>query len=189
MRIIIFISVFLFTVFNASAQTLQEQFESLKENSENYKVYKVIKRAELNKFWDVVVDSVQNSKNEIKSQQQQISSQKSEITQLNSTINSQNEEVESLQYETAHIEVMGIDFSKEGYIIMNFTIILILLAGLALLYYKFKHDHKVAKSKVLAYQKLDAEFEDYKKSSLEKQMKLRRELQTERNRIDEIRSA
>lgn len=188
MRIIILLSVFILSGLSVHAQSLQDQFETLKENSENYKVYKVIKRTELDAFWKVVNDSMKVSKNVIKQSDLQINTQKTEITKLNTEIKGHKEEVEGLQHETAHIQVLGIDFSKEGYIILNFTIITILLIGLALLYYKFRHDNKVAKSKVLAYEKLDIEFETYKKNSLEKQMKLRRELQTERNRIDEIRS-
>lgn len=188
MRAVIFISLIVVSSFGASAQSLQQQFELLKENSENYKVYKVIKQSELNNFWNTVNDSVNSVKNEIKASNQQIKGQQAEISQLNLKINSNQQEIEGLQHETSHINVVGIDFSKDGYIILNFTIILILIAGLAVLYYKFRHDNKVAKSKVLEFQRLDAEFEDYKKTSLEKQMKLRRELQTERNRIDEIRS-
>ena len=99
------------------------------------------------------------------------------------------EEVAGLQHDASHIEVLGIDFYKEGYIITNFTIIALLIAALSMLYYKFQHDNKAAKSTISAHQKLEEDFEDYKKKSLEKQMNLRRELQTERNRIDEIRSA
>lgn len=188
MRITILVIFFILSRFTVNAQSLEQQFESLKENSENYKVYKVIKRTELESFWSVVNDSINNTKDKLTVTNQKINSQQAEISELNSKIEGQKEEIDGLQHATSHIEVMGMDFSKEGYSIANFTIIIILIAGLGLLYYKYTHNHKVAKSKVLAFQKLDSEFEEYKKNSLEKQMKLRRELQTERNRIDEIRS-
>lgn len=188
MRIFIILSVFILSGFSVNAQSLKEQFESLKENSENYKVYKVIKRTELDNFWTVIQDSIQTAETKIRESRQQVSSQKEDISRLNSNISVHQQEIEGLQYETSHIEVLGIDFSKEGYVVMNFTIIIALVIGLSLLYYKFQHDNKVAKTKVSAFQKLEIEFEEYKKNSLEKQMKLRRELQTERNRIDEIRS-
>ncbi|MEL7001694.1 MAG: hypothetical protein AAFN93_03055 [Bacteroidota bacterium] len=183
------ISIFLLLTFSVKSQTLQEQYNTLKENSENYKVYKVIKRTELEQFWSIVQDSIQTSEGELIEANQQITAHQTSIAQLNSNIEKQQAEIGGLQFDTNHIQVLGIDFSKDSYIIINFTVIVGLVIALGLLYYRFKHDHKVAKSKVAAYQKLDAEFEDYKKNSLEKQMKLRRELQTERNRIDEIRSA
>jgi len=188
MRLYILFSIFLLSALTINAQTLQEQYEELKENSENYKAYKVIKRTELDDFWTVVQDSIKTAEKKIVESKQQIDNQQANISQLNSTITGHQEEINNLKFDTSHIQVLGIDFSKESYIVMNFTIIIVLIIGLSLLYYRFKHDHKIAKSKVVAYQKLDAEFEDYKKNSLEKQMKLRRELQTERNRIDEIRS-
>ena len=59
---------------------------------------------------------------------------------------------------------------------------------LVLLYGRFKTSTVVSRKKIHEFNKLNAEYEEHKKEALEKQMKLRRELQTQINKLEEIRS-
>lgn len=185
----IFTIVLLLVSLSSFGQTLDEQFTDLRDNSETFKVYKVIKQTELNQFWNVVSDSVKMLKSKIEESKSEISLQNNKISEQSNVIQQKGEEMASLEYDTTHISVLGIDLFKEAYIIFNFSIIGILMIGLILLFIRFRSNQVIAKQKVAEWKKVNTELEEFKKESLEKQMKLRRELQTQLNKLNEIRSA
>lgn len=172
----------------AGAQTLNEQFSDMKNSAYSYKEYKNIKEVTLNDFWKIVQDSLDTKEKKIVSAQSTIQAQEEKIGELNSTIEEQQSTIDEKEFDTQHIEVLGMSMSKESYKLFNTVAIVFLLVLAGLLFYQFKHSKRYAVTKKKDYEKLSGEFEEYKRNALEKQMKLRRELQTERNRIDEIRS-
>ena len=180
--------VFAFSI-GANAQTLDEQFQELKKNSYSYKEYKNIKLNELNDFWSVVQDSLKVKDRSYATAQGTIEAQNNKINELNSTIDTQKSAIEEREFDAQHINVLGMDMGKDSYKMFNTIAIIALLLVLGVLFYQFKSSQKIAVAKKKDYDKLSEDFEEYKRNALEKQMKLRRELQTERNRIDEIRSA
>ncbi|MEM9390004.1 MAG: hypothetical protein AAGA02_05995 [Bacteroidota bacterium] len=184
------LSITLITILSVSgfAQTLDDQFNELRDNSETFKIYKVIQQTELNQFWKVVSDSVGVLKESIKQSQTEIDRQGNKIAEQKNVIQSKDDEMASLLYETGHISVLGIDFFKEAYIAVSFSIIGILVVVLLLFFTRFKSSQNIAKQKVADWKKISTELEEFKKESLEKQMKLRRELQTQLNKLNEIRS-
>ncbi len=171
------------------AQTLDDQFNELRDNAETYKVYKVIKQSDLNAFWGVVRDSANAVRTELSETYRTIEKQQSEITARDNTIAGKDEEIAELGYDATHISVLGIGMFKEAYLAISFTILALLAAALVFLYGRFKTSIATARKKVQEFTKLNAEYENYKKDALEKQMKLRRELQTQINKLEEIRSS
>ncbi|UII30583.1 hypothetical protein LVD17_20025 [Fulvivirga ulvae] len=169
-------------------QSLNEQFRKLKDDSETFKTYKVIKESDLNAFWKTVQDSVSNKEQRLSDAQKLIDVQEKELAKLREVIKEKDVQLEEKEYAGTHITVMGIDFLKDSYVLINIVIISLLLIAMAILLYKFKDNNKIARKKTNDYERLDNEFENYKRNALEKQMKLRRDLQTAKNRLDEIRS-
>ncbi|UII25017.1 hypothetical protein LVD15_17095 [Fulvivirga maritima] len=188
MKIKLVFIIFCMVGYSVSAQTLDDQFANLKENSGTYKSYKVIEQTELADFWKVVQDSVSQSKQKLSEANTQITNQQSEISKLKTTITEKDEAIGAKDYLATHIEALGIDIEKESFKIITYTIIIALLVALGIIIYKYKDNNKVAKKKTGDYDRLHEEFEEYKRNALEKQMKLRRDLQTERNKLDDIRS-
>lgn len=172
----------------ANAQTLDEQYKALKESTETFKNYKVIKETELDAFWKTVLDSVSNKQQKLSEANRLIDVQEKELAKLNDTIKEKDQQLEEKEYAGTHITVMGIDWLKDSYILINVIIISILLVAMAVLIYKFKDNNKIARKKSSDFDRLETEFEEYKRNALEKQMKLRRDLQTARNKLEEIRS-
>ncbi|MEM7108850.1 MAG: hypothetical protein AAF519_11540 [Bacteroidota bacterium] len=184
----VFLQFFLLIPSISFAQTLNEQFSQLKDDAETFKIYKVIKQSELNTFWSVVSDSVVQLKNQVQDANTKIELHSAKISNQGQVIQEKDVEIASLQHDTTHISVLGIDLFKEAYIAISFSIIGMLIIGLIFLFSRFKNSQIVAKQKVGEWKRLSEEYEELKKDSLEKQMKLRRELQTHINRLNEIRS-
>lgn len=169
------------------SQSLNKQYDSLTNNSESFKQYKVIERQALNAFWQTTQDSIAQLKANLKTEQELTASQEDTINQLNQTINTKDEEIAELETQTSTIEVFGLDVSKSTYIFISFFSVGVLIIVLIVFLYRFKENNRIARAKVIEYDKLHNEFEEYKRKALEKQMKLRRELQTERNKLEEAR--
>ena len=189
MKRLIFLTVTLFSYVVVFGQNLNEQFKTLNEDAETFKVYKVIKKDELNQFWSIVNDSIDHLKNQHSDAQRLIKIQENELAKMEELIQENNNKMLEQHFATTHINVLGIEFLKASYIIINFILIIGLMVGLGMLFFKFKESHIIANKKTSRYENLDKEFDDYKKRALEKQMRLRRDLQTTMNRLEEIKSA
>lgn len=166
--------------------TLEEQFRSMKRASNTYQDYKVVRETMLNQFYNNVRDSINNFQQDIAAAQQTIEAQQQEINRLQNELQEGEEAVAQSQYDIEHIQVLGIDVRKETYNFIVWGIILVLLIVLATAIFKYKSSNAEAVKKRNEYENLDQEFSDYKIRSREKETRLMRELQTERNNVEEL---
>lgn len=169
------------------AQNLQDQFTDLRDNSETFKEYKVIKIYELNRFWKGVADTLKTNNATISELQKKIASHDDEIKKLSNTIAECKANILDLQFGVEHLTIFGLPIGKTAYQVLNFSIIVTLLVLIAFLFFKYNERRSTAREKINAFNNLEEKFADYQKTALEKQMKLRRELQTERNKLEQIR--
>ncbi|HNP19006.1 MAG TPA: hypothetical protein PKL31_11265 [Fulvivirga sp.] len=188
MKTLLFILLICISAHAVEATGINDQFKELKESSETFKEYKVIKINVLNDFWKSVMDSIKTKESVIAKLQSENSVDKANIDQLKANLEVRDATIEELQYATSHINVLGVEFGKTFYKILNFTIIGILLVFCGILIISLKERRNIAKTKISAFDKLELKFEDYKRAALDKQMKLRRELQTEINKREQKRS-
>ncbi|WP_017731025.1 hypothetical protein [Nafulsella turpanensis] len=166
--------------------TLEEQFRSMKSASNSYQEYKVVKETLLDQFYSNVRDSLSTIRQDILEAQNKISAQQQEITRLQDELEEQQLAVEDSQYDIEHIEFLGIDVQKATYSTIVWSIIGILLIILAIAIYKYKSSNKVAVKKKNEYETLDTEFNEFKIRAREKETRLMRDLQTERNAVEEL---
>ena len=166
--------------------TLEEQFRSLKDNSNSYQEYKVVRETLLDQFYSNVRDSLITIRQDILDAQNKIAAQQQEITRLQEELEERQLAVEESQYDIEHIEFLGIDVQKSTYSTIVWSIIAILLIILAVAIYKYKSSNKVAVKKKNEYETLDNEFNEFKIRAREKETRLMRDLQTERNAVEEL---
>jgi hypothetical protein len=169
-----------------SVNTLNKQFLELKDKANNYQDFKVIKHHQLNDFWKGVMDSVTAYKKEIVIAQKEIDSQKAELNQLKTELKSTQQEVHKNDYASARISVLGIQMLKENYIYLNFGIIGVLLIMLAIAFFSYYKSKRIAHEKVTEFDSVQSELNSYKQRLRERETIMGRELQTERNKVDEL---
>ncbi|MEQ9413074.1 MAG: hypothetical protein RIF39_04555 [Cyclobacteriaceae bacterium] len=94
-----------------------------------------------------------------------------------------------VEHAATHISVLGMDFGKRFFIgLVGFVFLgMILLVGVVT--GRLKMIYQSLKEKMEMENMISKEFENYKRKALDKQMKLSRELQNERNKMAEMRSA
>jgi len=167
-------------------QSLNGQYQNLVENSESFNEYKVIKKKVLSDFWRVVSDSTSKSRAAQKSSLETIKAKEAQIEELNATIEVKDVELASGEEEKASITVLGASINKSAYAVVSVILPIVLLGLIGLLLVKFKTNAYTTNTAVKNLEQTEAEYEEYKKKALETQMKLKRELQTERNKISEV---
>ena len=170
-------------------KTLQERFDIMKDKSETFSDYKVIKRSVLEGVWKITMDSLKAQKVRNQEANARISKLENELKAINETLKKKDSDMAALEHSSTHITVLGIDVLKSVFISTVGIIILGLIVLLGLLIARVKWVQSSMREKIERADSLSQEFEDYKRHALDKQMKLSRELQDERNKMHGMRSS
>lgn len=163
--------------------TLRERYFILKSKSQTYGEYKVIKETYLDGVWKIMQDSLAGKEALIKTANTNINGLKSQLSQTEKTLTEKEQSMVEVLHASTHINVLGIDFAKGAFI----SIVAITLAGLlvllGLIIARMKVQSKILSERNLAVSALTHEFDEYKHRAMDRQTKLSRELQDERNKL------
>ncbi|WP_299837775.1 hypothetical protein [uncultured Tenacibaculum sp.] len=162
--------------------TIENEFKKAYGLSNTWKEYKMIPRNEFLVFQKNVLDSVTILRKEIVARQEIVDSQKKEITTLNENISKVSNDLTSSQDKENQISVLGIATNKTTYNMFTWSLIGILLLALVFFISKFKSSNFLTKKAKNDLAEIEQEFESFRKKSLEKEQKLRRQLQDEINK-------
>lgn len=166
-----------------SKNSIDEQFTDLLENSNNYKQYEVVKKTKLIELQKNTRAKISGLENRIVVSENNIKDQKKEIDRLNAELAETTGNLQDAAQAKNEISFFGLPTNKTTYRIITWGILLILLVALAIFIYKFKNSHIQTKEAKKNLQETEDEFEEYRKKALEKQQKLGRSLQDERNKL------
>jgi hypothetical protein len=167
-------------------QSLRERYLVLKTKSQNYQEYKVIKENLLDSWWKIVMDSVQAKQAAIRESHANANKLQAELNQSMESLKAKEASMQDVVYGNTHINVLGIDFDKGFFAGLVGFIILALGLTIAVIMYTLKSSRKMLKEKADLANAISAEYEDYKRKAMDKQTKLSRELQNERNKLQEL---
>ncbi|BDD05018.1 hypothetical protein [Aureibacter tunicatorum] len=165
---------------------LANQFMELKKSSNSWKGFKIIDEPKLNAFWNVVSDSLAEKQSEISLLKEEIIKRDQSLVSTQDTLSLTRNALSESQFKEDHISFIGIDFSKSNYKFINISVILILIVLLAVMFVTGKVNVKNAKDAKKSFDDLQLEMEEYKKRVLERETKLRRELTTEMNKVEDL---
>ncbi|MBS1545116.1 MAG: hypothetical protein JST14_15885 [Bacteroidetes bacterium] len=166
--------------------TLRQRFDWMMTNSETYGEYKVVKEYLLNVAWKVVNDSVQKTRRDERFTRDSLKNVRHELASMQQALTDKEKSLQPLEYAGSHITVFGIPFAKKGFLGLVCGVLGLMVTGLAFLLTRLKQLNLAMSEKSEMLSIISSEYEDYKRRSLEKQMKLSRELQSERNRLMEL---
>ena len=181
----------------AANAKLEKQYENLKSSSNTWQGYKVVKITTLESFWKTVQETVsakdkkldnfeaeadaklQEARKDVAAQEQQLKAMQEEVKKKEA-------EIQQSMHDITHISILGIDLPKQFYVLLNSGIIIGLLIALGVMAVQHKSSRAVANEKRRAYDEMELELTEYKKSARERELKIKRELQTELNRVEEL---
>ncbi len=165
-----------------SKGTIESQFDYIYVKSFTYKNTKSVKMGDLQKIKSNVLDSINTLKKELNNTKQVVQTQDKEINSLKSDLKTTNDNLTIVTKEKDGIKFLGFPMTKTGYNTILWSIITGLLAFLLLFIYKFKASNTITKQANELLADTEAEFENYKAKALEREQKVRRELQDELNK-------
>jgi len=166
---------------------LREQFDELKTTSNTYENYKVIRINKLDQFWSNVQDSLFKSRQELLSAKERVQQVEVQLDDIDEQLEETQSSLESSEFESNRINVLGLYVLKESYMKVVWGIIGALILVLAVILIKFRVNNRVTTQKKKDYEELSDEFNEYRKLVRDREIKIKRELQTERNKLEELR--
>jgi hypothetical protein len=166
---------------------LDERFLEMKAGSQTFKDYKVIKESILDKVWKITADSIRIKEKEIAEAKSQNMRLSEELESTRNSMQVQQASMNDIIYDSTHISVMGIPFSKGLFLLLTAAVVGALIFALSVFFGRMKILNGLVREKGLIADSIAHELEDFKKKSMEKQTKLSRELQNERNKWMEAR--
>ncbi len=167
--------------------TLEARYKEMKSASQTFKDYKVIKESVLDKVWKVTTDSIKEKEKQLAEAKKEIEGLKEQVSKTRKSMEAQEASIKDVLYDSTHISVLGIPFAKSLFILLTAAILGGLGFLLSLAFARVKIANGLVKEKTLIADSIAHEFEDFKKKSMEKNTKLSRELQNERNKWQEHR--
>lgn len=162
--------------------TIDSQFTSLIEKSNTYQSYKVIKISELGILQRNIRDSISSLKSTIADSESIITEQNNKINSSTQQVDALNTDLEQTQKNVENISFLGIATQKSSYKTIMWALVGILLFISIFLFFRFKKsgsDTKEAKEKL---SETEIELDNLRKRSLEREQKVRRQLQDEINK-------
>ncbi|TYB77400.1 tRNA (guanine-N1)-methyltransferase [Bizionia gelidisalsuginis] len=162
--------------------TLDNQFEFVIQRSNDYQEYKVVKKTWLYALKAHTLDSLKAINKNLDATQAISDNQNQEISKLKSGLSNTQESLDKTNLEKDSMSLFGLQMSKSGYNTLLWSIIGALLALLLFFIYRFKNSNVVTKEARTALSETEEEFEDHRRVALEREQKVRRQLQDELNK-------
>lgn len=140
----------------------------------------------LSAFYKSVTDTLGFERKKIKPLEVSVAGLKDTIKSLHTQLASQQQVVNESSTKVDNISLAGINMTKSAYNTLMWGLVIAFGAAAAFVILRSGSYSREAKYRIKLYEDLDEEYKGHKAKSNEKEKKLARELQTERNKVDEL---
>lgn len=169
-----------------SAQSINEQFKTVVDGSNNFQEYKVIKQTQIKALWKNTIDTLNKKQTALDKTSMELNSQKASIQQQQKALSDKEESLKQTLNSANEISFLGLfSLTKDNYKTLMWAIVFILAALATFLYLRSSMAKKEANYRVKLFEELSEEFKNFKVKSNENEKKLARSLQDERNKLAE----
>ncbi|UEG52729.1 hypothetical protein LLH06_17430 [Mucilaginibacter daejeonensis] len=161
-------------------KSLNGQYQYISGKFYNYQ------KPQLAAFYKNVTDTLRAERKKVKDLQSQLSAQGKTVNDLRTDVSSKEQSLNESNAKVDSISLLGIGVTKSVYNTIMWGLVIVFGAVATVVLLQSGSARREAKYRIKLYEELDEEFKAYKVKSNEKEKKLARELQTERNRIEEL---
>lgn len=179
----------LFTlVFKSHAQeeTLQQDFDAIMEKYSNYQQYKVVPVTVLNEFWEGIDDSLKFKDRNIRNLNGKIVALEAMIDSLESDLANIKGQLQVSEEMNDEIAFVGIPFDKTVYHIMVWGFIIVVVVLAIIIYFMYARSNGLTSRFKKDLEHLRKDYDAHRDKSREAQVRLKRDLQTAVNTIEEM---
>ena len=137
-------------------------------------------------LWKNVMDTLKIARQQLKTANAKLSTQNQTVSSLKADVSTKDQSLSETNQKVDSISVFGMLMPKATYNLVMFGLVIVLAIALFIVIATTaKHKHE-ARYRIGLYEELDEEYKTFKLKANEKEKKLARELQTERNKVDEL---
>jgi len=170
--------------------SINDQFEFILRKSGNFKgttgqQYEAVNRSMFLTLQTHTIDSLKTLQSKLDNSNSTIQTQQKEIDDLKSNLGTTQSTLDATNLEKNNMSLLGLQMSKTSYNILMWTIIGGLLTLLLVFIFKFKTSNTITKAAKKTLAETEEEFEEHRRSALEREQKVRRQLQDELNKQKE----
>ena len=130
-----------------------------------------------------VLDSLKDAKNLISEKESLLKAERDNIKGTKDLLLKTQSELEASKKNENSISLFGTELSKTNYNLLLWSIIIVSLLALFYFIFKFSQSNVLTKEAQNNLLDVEQEFEEHRKKSLEREQKLRRQLQDEVNKL------
>ena len=166
----------------AKPTTLEGVFQQLIDRSGAWQNFKMLDRGKLAAFQRSMTDSINGVRSQLVAEKQKVKENEATIKELNDKITEIQAALDQTKDQKDSLNFFGLLISKGLYNTIMWGIVLALASLLVLYIYKFSNGNVVTKKSINDLNELQEEYENYRKAAIEREQKVRRQLQDEINK-------
>ena len=170
------------SVEEAKPTTLEGVFQQLIDRSGAWQNFKMLDRGKLAAFQRSMTDSINGVRSQLVAEKQKVKENETTIKELNDKITEVQAALDQTKDQKDSVSFFGALVSKGLYNTIMWGIVLALASLLVLYIYKFSNGNVVTKKSINDLNELQEEYENYRKAAIEREQKVRRQLQDEINK-------
>jgi hypothetical protein len=169
-------------------RSLHGQYLELLTKSKSFYGSKIISPDRLSIYWKNVRDTLNTERQQLRTTKAKVTQLQKDILELKGQVQGRETALSSSNQKLNQITFLGIAFEKGTYNTIVWTLIIILaLALIVVIIRSAKHIHE-SKYRSTLYEEVATEYQSYKVKANDKEKKLARELQDERNKFEEYKT-
>ena len=166
----------------AKPTTLEGVFQQLIDRSGAWQNFKMLDRGKLAAFQRSMTDSINGVRSQLVAEKQKVKENEATIKELNDKITEIQAALDQTKDQKDSVSFFGALVSKGLYNTIMWGIVVALASLLVLYIYKFSNGNVVTKKSINDLNELQEEYENYRKAAIEREQKVRRQLQDEINK-------
>ena len=166
----------------AKPTTLEGVFQQLIDRSGAWQNFKMLDRGKLAAFQRSMTDSINGVRSQLVAEKQKVKENEATRKELNDKITEIQAALDQTKDQKDSVSFFGALVSKGLYNTIMWGIVLALASLLVLYIYKFSNGNVVTKKSINDLNELQEEYENYRKAAIEREQKVRRQLQDEINK-------
>lgn len=183
-----FLFFFISSTMTHGQSTIQDQFDEFYEKqTSTWQEYKLVKMPRLKTFWKVVADTIKTKEDKINTAYTEIQSLNVQLSDINGQLKDAQASLAASEALNDSISFLGIPMAKSVYNLFVWLIIVGLIIGIVSIYLLYLRNNKITRQARKNLAKVEEEYTAHQERAREKQTKLKRELQTALNTLQEHR--
>ena len=137
-------------------------------------------------LWKNMRDTLNTERRKLREAQAKLATQAQDINTLKTDVSVKDQTLSESNAKRDEISLLGISLTKSSYNLLMWGLVIAFGIIAAVVIARSGAHSREARYRTKLYEELDEEYKAYKSKANEKEKKLARELQTERNKLDEL---